>query len=99
MTTHTVAQTLTNVRQTIGRSAWWLGLSLVLVVAALATYHYTTVPAVSVSEVSSVRTPAARLDPAQQSVLDYLRVHGAVQTQPLDPAQQRVMDYLRAHSR
>src|SRR5207247_2662235 len=50
MTTHTVAQTLTNVRQMIGRYSLWLGLSFALVVAALAAYHYTTVPAVSVSE-------------------------------------------------
>ena len=35
MTNHTVAQTLTNIRQTIVRYAWWLGLSLVLVVTAL----------------------------------------------------------------
>jgi hypothetical protein len=103
MTTHTIAQTLTNIRQTIGRYSLWLGLSLVLGVAALAAYRYTTVPAVSIPEVRSIQAPAARLDPAQQSVLDYLRAHSA--TQPnrtavvtVDPAQQSVLDYLRAHS-
>src|SRR5438309_1515575 len=98
MTTHTVAQTLTNIRQTIGRSAWWLGLSFALVVVALAAYRSVSAPAVSIPEVSSVQVPAARLDPAQQSVMDYLRTHRAVETRPLDPAQQSVMDYLRAHS-
>ena len=38
-------------------------------------------------------------DTAAQSVLAYLRVHHAVETQPLDPAQQSVMNYLRAHSK
>jgi TRAP-type mannitol/chloroaromatic compound transport system permease small subunit len=64
MTTHTLAQTLTNVRQMIGRYAWWLGLSLVLVVAALAAYRSVSAPAASIPEVSSVRAPTSRLDPA-----------------------------------
>jgi hypothetical protein len=97
MTTHTLAQTLTNVRQMIGRYAGWLGLSLVIAVVALAAYRYTTVPAISVPEVSNVRAPVVRLDPAQQSVLDYLRAHDAVETRPLDPTTQSVLDYLRAH--
>jgi hypothetical protein len=102
MTTHTVAQTLTSIRQTIGRYAWWLGLSFALVVAALAAYRSVSAPAVSIPEVRSGEAPVARLDPAQQSVLDYLRAHSANQpllapATSLDPAQQSVLDYLRAH--
>ncbi|HEY3231059.1 MAG TPA: hypothetical protein VGJ87_17665 [Roseiflexaceae bacterium] len=102
MTTHTVAQTLNNIRQTIGRYVWWLGLSLVLVVATLAAYRSVSAPTVSIPEVRSIQAPAARLDPAQQGIFDYLRVHSgerASRAAPsLDAAQQSVMDYLRAHS-
>jgi len=67
MTTHTVAQTLTNVRQMIGRYSLWLGLSFALVVAALAAYRSVSAPAVSIPEMRSIQAPAARLDPAQQT--------------------------------
>ena len=103
MTTHTLAQTLTNVRQMIGRYSLWLGLSLALVLAALAAYRSVSAPAVSIPEVRSAEAPAARLDPAQQSVMDYVRAHSAIQPNrtgvvTVDPAQQSVLDYLRAHS-
>ena len=102
MTTHTLAQTLTNVRQMIGQYSLWLGLSLALVVAAFATYRWISAPTVSIPEVRSAEAPAARLDPAQQSVLDYLRAHSAIQANSptvvaVDPAAQSVLDYLRAH--
>jgi hypothetical protein len=101
MTTHTLAQTLTNVRQIIGRYAWWLGLSLVLGLAAVGAYHTTPVPTVSAPMVRG--TQAVPLDPALQSVMDYLRAHSS--DQPLhvsavlhDPATQSALDYIRAHS-
>jgi hypothetical protein len=43
-----------------------------------------------------------RVDPAQQSVLDYLRAHKSVPSHttamPVDAATQSVLDYLRAHA-
>jgi hypothetical protein len=100
MTTQTLAHTLTNMRQAIGRSAWWLGLSLVLAEAVLAAYRSTAVPTVSAPVVRGTR--AAPLDPALQRVLDYLRGHSSDQplrtpAGPRDPATQSALDYIRAH--
>jgi len=66
----------------------------------LAAYASTSVPAAPTPIVSNSHT--SRVDPAAQSVLDYLRAHSIVQSlRPtaalLDPAQQGVMDYLRVH--
>ena len=46
-------------------------------------------------------TPEVPLDPAQQSVLNYLRAHERVEQSraPWYPAVQAVLGYLRAHSR
>ncbi len=103
MPTHTRAQTLTSVRQTIGRSIGWLGLSLVLGGAALAISHDATVPAISIPEESGIPTPVARLDVAQQSVMDYLRAHSTIPSHAaavvmVDPAQHGVLNYLRMHA-
>jgi hypothetical protein len=67
-------------------------------------------PAISVSVPAPLDTherymPASvsiRVDPAQQSVLDYVRAHKSVPSRtaamPVDAATQSVLDYLRAHA-
>jgi hypothetical protein len=67
-------------------------------------------PAISVSVPAPLDTheqymPAnvsIRVDPAQQSVLDYVRAHESVPSRtaavPVDAATQSVLDYLRAHA-
>jgi hypothetical protein len=100
MNTQTVSQTSSNIRQTLVRYRWAIALGLLIAVAALVAYRFTSVPAGPTRAVD--RAQASLVEPAQQSVLDYLRVHTLVQTLPtpavpLDHAQQGVMDYLRAH--
>src|SRR5262245_7778635 len=90
MSTRTISHRQIHMRQ------WWLGLGLVIVIAAFATYRYIAAPAVSVLPANT--TTMAALDPAQQGVSDYLRVHTIDRAPVLDPAQQGVSDYLRAHS-
>jgi hypothetical protein len=99
MRTHTLSQTPTTVRQTIVRYRWAIALGLLIVVAALGAYRFTSVPAPTPA---MDRAQASLVEPAAQSVLDYLRVHSIVQPLPtpavsLDPAQQSVMEHLRAH--
>jgi len=91
-------QTSTTIRQTIVRYSWLVALGFLVVVATLAMYDLNMpvpTPAVDRGQVSLV-------EPAAQSVLNYLRVHSSVQpavaaAAPLDPAQQSVMQYVRAH--
>jgi hypothetical protein len=100
MSTHTLSQTRATVRQIFARYRWIIALGLLSVVIALASYRFTSVPAIPTSVVS--RPHVSLVDPAQQGVLDYLRAHSVVQplsasAVTLDPAQQSVMSYLRAH--
>jgi hypothetical protein len=102
MSTRTGSQTFTNVRQMIGRYVRWLGLILLFVAAAVGVYRYATPPTATAPAASAKR--ATSVDPAVQSVFDYLRAHSTVQafptpTAPLDAAQQGVMDYVRVHDR
>ncbi len=103
MTAYTMSQSLINLRQAIRSYAWWLMLSLVLVVAAFVAYRSVSMPVASTSVVSSI-PPTMSVDPTQQSVFDYLWAHSSNQpilapAATLDPAQQSVMDYLHAHDR
>src|SRR5262245_8144326 len=84
MSTHPISHRQVHMRQ------WWLGLGLVIVIAAVGTYRYIAAPAVSVLPASTTTTAA--LDPAQQGVSDYLRVHatGRAPALVVDPAQQGV---------
>jgi hypothetical protein len=78
----------------------WLGIGVISSIAA-ATIAFSTAP---------VRTPQAlptqppvtmrvAIDPAVQSVNDYLRIHAGIpDTTAIDPAVQSVNDYLRAHA-
>ena len=101
MSTHSTLPTQTSRRQTISRYGFAIAFSLVLAVSAMSAYRFTRVaqaPAVLTSS-----RQAALVDPAQQSVLAYLRVHSSVASlglasAPLDPAQQSVMRYVEAHS-
>jgi hypothetical protein len=100
MSMRTMSQTLTNIRGTISRHVWWLALILLFVAAAFGIYRYVTSPTATTPAASAKR--ATSLDPAVQSVFDYLRAHSTVQpfptpAAPLDAAQQSVMDYVRAH--
>jgi hypothetical protein len=101
MSMRTISQTLTNIRRKISRYVWWLALILLFVVA-VSVYRYTTSPTATTPAVSAKW--ATSLDPAVQSVFNYLRAHSTVQpfptpAAPLDSAQQSVMDYVRAHDR
>jgi hypothetical protein len=100
MSVQTLPQRSTNIRQAIIRSSWLLGLGLLIVAAVLGVYRLNSAPATPAPAVG--RAQALPIDPAVQSVLDYLRAHSSVQplptpAVPLDPAQQSVMDYLRSH--
>jgi hypothetical protein len=103
MTTHTISQNLTNLRQAMRRYAWWLMLSLVLVIAAFAAYRAVSMLAATAPIVNS--TPqTVPVNPAQQAVFNYLWAHSnnqPIQAPPatLDQAQQSVMHYLHAHNR
>jgi hypothetical protein len=96
MSSHSASQKSTTVRQIFVRYRWALALSLLSVVTALAAYRFSSVPAVATPVVSG--SHLSHMEPAQQGVLDYVRAHSAVQTQPLDPAQQGVLYYVRAHA-
>ena len=100
MSAQTVSQTSTILRQIIIRYRWICALGLLIVVAALVAYRFTSVPAAPTPAVD--RAQASLVEPAAQSVLDYLRAHSSVQSLPLpavslDPAQQSVPSYLRVH--
>src|SRR5690349_3596454 len=101
MTSHTPAQTLISVRQTIGRYAWCLSLSLVLGVMSLAAYRSTALLNVSAPIMGS--TQATPLNPVLQRVVDCLQTHSSDQplhalAAPRDPATQSALDYIRAHT-
>ena len=99
MRTPTVARTSHTVRRPRHHFRLVIVVAALLVLAAFAGYHGASRPSASPPSVRSAH--AAPVDPATQSVLDYLRAHNIVQSpQPtvtLDPAQQSVMEYLRAH--
>jgi hypothetical protein len=100
MTAQTVSQMSTILRQMIARYRWIGALGVLIVVAALVAYRFASAPVAPTPAVA--RAQASLVEPAAQSVLDYLHAHGAVQPLPtsvmsLDPAQQSVLSYLRAH--
>src|SRR5438552_17775008 len=102
MTTHAASPTRRSVRQMLRRYGWWLGLGLLLVIAALTFYHFTSASAAATPAAKSVQALAP--DAITQSVSDYLCAHSGAQSiptpaAPLDPAQQSVMRYVRAHDR
>jgi hypothetical protein len=100
LSAHTFSRAATNIRQTLVRYRWPIALGLLIAVAALVAYRFTSVPAGPTPAVD--RAQASLVEPAQHGVLDELRAHALVQplstpVAPLDPAQQSVMSYLRAH--
>ena len=101
MRTHSTLPTQTSRRQTISRYGFAIAFSLVVAVSAMSAYRFTSMAPPPAALTSSRQ--AALVDPAQQSVLAYLRVHSSVASlglvsATLDPAQQSVMRYLEAHS-
>jgi hypothetical protein len=103
MTAHPMIQTLTNLRLSIRRYAWWLMLSLVLVVATFAAFRSVSMPTASVPVVSGIPRTMS-VDPTQQGVFEYLWAHRSKQpiqapSAKLDQAQQGVMKYVHAHNR
>ena len=100
MSAQTVSQTSTILRQIIVRYRWIGALGLLTIVVTLVGYGFMSMPATPTP--ARDRARASLVEPAAQSVLDYLRVHSIVQSLPsqamsLDPAQQTVLSYLRAH--
>jgi len=74
----------------------WLGLGIIMIVAALAVY-FSAVP--RSEQPQPALRPAVAVDPAAQGVNGYLRAHASVgQVVAIDPATQSVSDYLRAHA-
>jgi hypothetical protein len=103
MAIFTMSQTLTNLRQALRRYAWWLSLSVALVVAAFALYRAISMPVAAVP-IASSSPQTMSASPAQQAAFDYLWAHSSHQpiqrpTATVDPAQQSVMQYLHAHNR
>src|SRR5215217_6831099 len=98
MTTYTMSETLTNLRQALRKYAWWLSLILVLFAAVSAGYWAISQPVVAAPIISST-SQSMSMNPAQQAVFDYLWAHSSnrpnqAPTETLDPAQQSVMQYL-----
>jgi len=101
MRTHSTPPTQTSRRQSISRYGFAIAFSLVLAVSAMSAYRFTSMAPTPAALTSSRQ--ATLVDPAQQSVLAYLRVHSGLATvglvnTTLDPAQQSVMRYVEAHS-
>jgi len=101
MRTHSTPPTQTSRRQSISRYGFAIAFSLVLAVSAMGAYRFTSMAPAPAALTSSRQ--AALVDPAQQGVLAYLRVHSSVASlglasATLDPAQQSVMRYVEAHS-
>jgi hypothetical protein len=100
MSTQTAPQMPTSIRQTLARSSEILALGLLCIVAVLVAYRFTSVRAAPARAMD--RGQVSLIESAQQSVLNYLRVHSVVQPLPtsaasLDAAQQSVIAYLRTH--
>jgi len=101
MRTHSTPPTQTSRRQSISRYGFAIAFSLVLAVSAMGAYRFTSMAQAPTIGTSSRQ--ATLVDPAQQGVLAYLRVHSSVASlglasATLDPAQQSVMRYVEAHS-
>ena len=79
MTTHQLQQTMTNARRAIGTHGWGMGLSILLLVAALAAYRYTVPqhaePAVAaVAVVLGIDAPqGVDLHDLPRGLTDYIR--------------------------
>jgi hypothetical protein len=77
-----------------GRRWWMIGLGIAVVAVSLVAARYATAPAATSQPVAA---PAAAVDPAAQSVLEYLRAHRAMQPLAQDAATRGVLGYLNAH--
>lgn len=100
MNAQTVPQVSITLRQIVVRYRWACALGSLIVLALLVAYHMTSAPAAPPPLTD--RAQASLVEPAAQSVLDYLRAHSAVQPLPrstvsFDPAQQSVLSYLHMH--
>ena len=97
MKTQQLQNTSRNVQRTIGNLGLWLGLVLLLIVAALAINDASR-RARSVTNVASPIQAQAVPEAAVQSVTDYIGVHSnpSAQTVP-DASVQSVADYLQMH--
>ena len=85
--------------RSIKRHRWWLGLVLLIALAAALSYQVAPVPAAASR---TEATQAQAQDPAMQGVLAYLRAHSSAQPTPtpvvrLDPGQQAIMRYIQVH--
>lgn len=100
MRVQTIPQTSATTRRSIVRSSWPVVLGIVIVVAMLAVYRLSSMPAAAA--LNRNHGQSSLVDPAAQSVLAYLRAHSGVRpaltAAPLDAAQQSVMKYVRAHA-
>jgi len=78
----------------------WLGIGVISSIAA-ATIAFSTAPVRDPQALPTQRPMTMRvaIDPAVQSVNDYLRAHASIpDATAIDPAAQSVNDYLRAHA-
>jgi hypothetical protein len=88
----------TNIQRIIGNFWFWLGFSLLLIVAALAIKDVSRRATIIPNTGSPIQAQAVP-EAAVQSVTDYLRVHSNPSAQAVpDAAVQSVADYLQMHS-
>ena len=101
MSMHSMHQTRSTFRQALRRYGRWLAISLFIVMVAIAAYRATAVSTVAAPVVRDTHT--VPVDPALQSVFDYLQAHSGDRPYPTpivppNPAIQGALDYIRAHS-
>src|SRR5437763_13250028 len=100
MKSQQLQQATVTVNQSNTRRWQWLGIGVISSIAA-ATIAFSTAPVRDPQALPTQRPVTMRvaIDPAMQSVNDYLRVHTSIpDTTGIDPAVQSVNDYLRAHA-
>ncbi|MEP7189116.1 MAG: hypothetical protein ABI901_08010, partial [Roseiflexaceae bacterium] len=100
MKSQQLQQPILTARHVQNRRWQWLGIGMISSIAA-ATIAFSTAPVrdPQALPIQQHMTMPIVIDPAAQSVNDYLRAHASVrQVTVIDPATQSVNDYLRAHA-
>jgi len=89
-----------NLQRIIGNLWFWLGFSLLLIVAVLAIQNVSRPAVTTTTPQTGAPAPAQSVpEAAVQSVTDYLEAHSDSSAQAVpEAAAQGVMDYLQAHS-
>ena len=98
MNTQQIQNTFKNIQHTIGNRWLWLGIGILLFVAALAINDVTRRTSIIPNTGSHFKAQSVP-EAGVQSVTDYLRVHSNPSAQAVpDASVQSVMNYIRLHS-